>query len=352
MFKNMIVYRVAAQWQGALEQMEEALQKTPFTPCGATQEKSSGWVAPRGEEHGLLAESVGGQWIFRYMSESKMLPVSVLNRKVAEKAEAIEKQFGRKPGKKEKQELKDEAKLDLLPMAFTKQGAMWVWLDPQAKLLVLDTSAQGKADEVVTLLVESLQGFGVALLDTQTSAQTAMAHWLLSQEPPVGFTVDRECELKAADESKAVVRYARHPLDIDEVKQHVEQGKLPTKLAMTWDDRVSFVLSDALQVKKIAFLDSVLDEAGEEGGFDTDVAIATGELSRLIPDLVEALGGEGRTELGAGLPAALDNKAPAQAGAETLAVRMAAPSNKPGKAGVVTGPGQAPVDSDPDTAPF
>ncbi len=119
MFKNMIVYRIAAQWQGALEQMEEALQKTPFTPCGATQEKSSGWVPPRGEEHGLLAESVGGQWVMRYMSESKMLPASVLNRKVAEKAEAIEKEFGRKPGKKEKQELKDEAKLDLLPMAFT-----------------------------------------------------------------------------------------------------------------------------------------------------------------------------------------------------------------------------------------
>ena len=156
----------------------------------------------------------------------------------------------------------------------------------------------------------------------------------------MGFSIDRECELKAADESKAVVRYARHPLDIDEVKQHVEQGKLPTKLAMTWDDRVSFVLSDTLQIKKIAFLDSVLDEAGDEGGFDTDVAIATGELSRLIPDLVEALGGEGRTELGAALPASLPS-------AETLAVRVAS-----GKPGTVTGPQAAPEDTDPTSAPF
>jgi recombination associated protein RdgC len=230
-------------------------------------------------------------------------------------------------------------------MAFTKQGAMWVWLDPQAKLLVLDTGAQGRADEVVTLLVESLQGFGVALLDTQTSPQAAMAHWLISQEPPVGFSVDRECELKAADESKAVVRYARHPLDIDEVKQHVEQGKLPTKLAMTWDDRVSFVLSDTLQVKKIAFLDSVLDEAGDEGGFDTDVAIATGELSRLIPDLIDALGGEGRTELGQDLPAALQ---PSGSGTETLAVRVAG-GRPAGQGGKVTGPAEAPVDTDPQS---
>lgn len=322
MFKNMIVYRIAAQWEGSLEQLEEALQKTPFVPCGATQEKSMGWVPPRGEAHGALAESVGGQWMLRFMSESKMLPASVLNRKVQEKADAIEKEFGRKPGKKEKRDLKDEAKLDLLPMAFTKQSSMWVWIDPQAKFLVLDTGAQGKADEVVTLLVESLQGFGVALLDTQTSAQATMAHWLLSQEAPAGFSIDRECELKAADESKAVVRYARHPLDIEEVRLHVQQGKLPTKLAMTWDDRVSFILADSLQIKKIAFTDTVLDQAGDEGGFDSDVAIATGELSKLIPDLIEALGGEGRSEVGNAINAAM------------------------------TGPATAPVDTAPDAAPF
>ena len=295
MFKNLIIYRISSSWIAPLSHLEEALQKTPFMPCGATQEQSSGWVPPRGEAHGLLAESVGGQWILRFMSESKMLPASVLNRKVQEKADAIELEFGRKPGKKEKRDLKDEAKLDLLPMAFTKQSSMWVWIDPQAKLLVLDTGAQGKADEVVTLLVESLKGFGVALLDTQTSAQAAMAHWLISQEPPMGFSIDRECELKAYDESKAVVKYGRHPLDIAEVKEHIQHGKLPTKLAMTWDDRVSFVLADSLQIKKLAFTDTVLDQAGDEGGFDTDVAIATGELRKLIPDLIEALGGEGRT---------------------------------------------------------
>ncbi|MBL5977556.1 MULTISPECIES: recombination-associated protein RdgC [Comamonas] len=345
MFKNMIVYRIAESWQGDLQQLEDALQKTVFEECGATQERSVGWVPPRGEAHGPLAESVAGQWVMRFMSESKMLPASVLNRKVNEKAEHIEKTEGRKPGKKEKKELKDEAKLDLLPMAFTKQGAMWVWIDAQARTLVLDTSAQGRADEIVTLLVEGLPGFAVALLDTQTSPQAAMAHWLMTQEPPAGFSIDRECELKAADESKAVVRYARHPLDIDEVRQHIEHGKLPTKLAMTWDDRVSFVLSEGLQIKKIALLDAVMDgNSQDDGGFDTDVAIATGELSRLIPDLIEALGGEGRTGLGDGLPASLSS-APA---AETLPVRLAQGRGQ----GTFTGPATAPADTAPEEAPF
>ncbi len=324
----MIVYRIAPQWQVELTQVEEALAKAPFMECGATQEKSLGWVPPRGDAHGPLAESVGGQWILRFMVESKVLPGSVLARKVKEKAERIEQETGRKPGKKESRELKDEAKLDLLPMAFTKQGSMWVWIDPQARWLVLDTGSQGRADEVVSLLVELLPGFAVALLDTQTSPQAAMAHWLKEQEPPAGFSVDRECELKSADEAKAVVRYARHPLDIDEVRAHIEAGKLPTKLALTWDDRVSFVLTEGLQLKKISFLDTVFEgQAPDDQGFDTDVAIATGELTKLIPDLVEALGGEGR---GVG----------------------EAPAGAAQRGGAVTGPAQAPMDTDPDSAPF
>lgn len=323
MFSNMIIYRIAQQFEGSLQMLEEALQKTPFQPCGATQEKSAGWVPPRAQEHGALAESVGGQWVMRYVCETKQVPASVLNRKVQEKADAIEKEFGRKPGKKEKRDIKDEVKQDLLPQAFAKVSSMWAWIDPQAKFLVLDTVSQSKADEVVTLLVESLKGFGVALLDTQTSAQAGMAHWLLTQEPPADFSIDRECELKAADESKAVVRYGRHPLDIAEVQQHINQGKLPTKLAMTFDDRVSFVLTASLQIKKIHFLDAVLDDAGDEKGFDTDVAISTGELSKLIPALIEALGGEGRTEVGSAV-------------------------NQP----TLTGSAQAVQDTHPETAPF
>ncbi len=83
-FKNMIVYRIAPGWQADLVQVEEALAKAPFMECGATQEKSLGWVPPRGEQHGALAESVGGQWILRFMVESKVLPGSVLNRRVKE----------------------------------------------------------------------------------------------------------------------------------------------------------------------------------------------------------------------------------------------------------------------------
>ena len=195
-------------------------------------------------------------------------------------------------------ELRDEARLTLLPMAFTKQGSVGVWIDPKDGLLVLDAGSQSKADEVMTALIKAIPGFAVQLVNTQISPAAAMAVWLSTRESPSDFSVDRECELKASDESKAVVRYTRHPLDTEEVSQHIALGKMPTRLAMTWNDRVSFVLTEALQLKKVTFLDTVFEDSPKAAGdrkednFDADVVISTGELSQLIPDLMEALGGE------------------------------------------------------------
>ena len=294
MFKNVIMYRITPGWSATADEVEARLQDNHFIECGASQEKSVGWIEPRGEANGPLLEVVAGQWILKLMVESRALPASVVNRKAQERVAQIEATTGRKPGKKETRDLKDDIRLELLPMAFTKQSRTLVWIDREANLLVMDASSQGRADELVTLLVQSLPGLALSLVNTQLSPSAAMADWLVSQEAPQGFSVDRECELKAADESKAVVRYARHRLDTDEVKQHIEGGKMPTRLALTWNEHVSFVLTEGLQLKKMAFLEVVFEgkSQGKDDGFDADVAISTGELQKALPDLLEALGGE------------------------------------------------------------
>ena len=285
------MYRIGPDWAPTQQQVEDGLDALRFVPCGAHEEKSVGWVEPRGEAHGPLVEVVSGQLILKLKLESKVVPGAVVTRKAKERAAQIEATTGRKPGKKETREIKDDIRLSLMPMAFSKEATVWVWIDPQARWLVLDAGSQAKADEVVTHLVKSLDGLNLNLINTQVSPIAAMADWLLTQEPPASFSVDRDCELKAADESKAVVRYARHALDTDEVKQHVKDGKLPTRLAMTWAGRVSFMLTEGMQLKKLDFLDVVLDDVSDKG-FDTDAAIATGELRKLLPDLLDALGGE------------------------------------------------------------
>lgn len=292
MFKNATVYKITQDFQPEADD-EEALQARAFVPCGPTQITSSGWIPPRGEEHGALMEVVGGQCLMKLLTETRRVPAEAVQRHVDAAAAQIEQETGRKPGKKERRDLKENALLELLPRAFPTLVSTLVWLDPKAQTLVIDTASQTRADLVATNLVGSLLGLVLSPLQTQTSPGTAMAEWLTTQEPPAYFSVDRECELEALDGSNAKVKYVRHPLDIAEVTDHIKQGKWPKALAMTWNNKVSFLLTDDLHLKRLEFLDVAITgpDGSPQDNFDASVAILTGELSLLIPDIVTALGG-------------------------------------------------------------
>lgn len=304
MFKSASFFRIADDFVvPSLEALEDALQAARFLPCGATQAESSGWVAPRGNKSTALVENINRQLIVRLCTERRPVPASAIKAAVEERIEKYKQETGReRVGAKIKKEFKEEVLVDLMPRAFTKQSSVTLWLDPVNKFIVVDSGSLTGADKVVSFLVEALSsipgaaGLKAQPVQTSQSAAASMAHWLSSREAPVGFTVDRDCELKTPDDEKSTVRYSRHTLEIDEVAEHIAAGKVPTQLAMTWNDRVSFVLSDAGQIKKLKLLDVVLDGIGDKGkdddGFDTDAAILTGELSAMIPDLLEALGGE------------------------------------------------------------
>ena len=290
-----MLYRIGPDWSPTLEQVEAALDAHRFVECSASQDKSVGWASPRGEEHGALVESIGGQWMLQFVIERKVVPGFVVRRHVEQQAQAIEQTTGRKPGKKELRTLRDDAVLALLPQAFAQQARVRVWIDPGQRWLVTDAGSQAKADEVVTGLVRALDRLAITPLQTAQSPQAAMAQWLSAKSTddwPAAFAIERECELKASGDEPAVVRFARHPLFNDEVRQHIAEGKLPTRLALSWEGRVSFVLTQNLQLKKIRFLEGVFEGGEDEDSFDASVALLTGELGRLLPDLVEALGGE------------------------------------------------------------
>ena len=306
MFKSACFFRTADDFVlPDIEALERVLQKSRFVPCGPTQPESTGWVPPRGNKSKVLAEAVGGQLILKLCTEKRAVPSSAVKSAVEERVERYKAETGneRVPAKLKK-EFKEEVLLDLLPRAFSKRTTTLLWLDAKGRMLVVDAGSLAGADRIVSSLLAALlevpgaaPSLDLQLVHTQTSPSASMAHWLSTREAPWHFTVDRDCELKAADEQKSSVRYARHTLDIDEVAQHIAAGKVPTQLAMTWNDRVSFVLSDAGQVRKLKMLDVVLKEAEDGKGkdddnFDANAAILTGELSQLIPDLLEALGGE------------------------------------------------------------
>lgn len=305
MFKQLTIFRLPEGF--AIPQaadIEAALDPKRYEPIGLRQEKSVGFFPPRGSEHDALVEVIGGHYIMRLNIETKSVPSRAIKEEVGKRCKGIEFHTGRKPDKKERRELSDEVLLDLLPAAFPKLHAVTIWIDPERRTLALNTASQGKCDEVVSAMINVLADMRVGYINTVTSPQAAMTQWLLSEPEdwPEKLTVERECVLKSTGEDGATVKFNKHHLATDDVKKHVKEGKLPQSLALSWDGCVAFVLTESLRLKKLQFLDGVMDESGtdkHEDRFDGDVALSTGLLVPLLDDLINALGGEMELQGGA-----------------------------------------------------
>lgn len=294
-FKNLQIFRLPAGWAVTPAQIEERLSRHPLQPCGGLDRQSRGWVSPRGNDS--LVVSLNRQLLIALGTEQKLLPAAVVNDLANERAAQLEAQQGFRPGRKQLKEIKEQVADELLPRAFARRRTTYAWIDPVNGWLAIDAANAAKAEELIGQLRDDLEDLPLTPFDTQLSPASAMTGWLAASEAPAGFSIDRDCVLQAPSEEKATVRYARHPLEGEEIRGHIANGKIATRLALTWNDRISFALTDQLQIKQLAFLDILKEEAESQADtadeqFDADFALMAGELGRFLPDLAEALGGE------------------------------------------------------------
>lgn len=292
-FKNLQVYRLPKNWNTDATPLEEQLAKMPLQACSATEPRSIGWIPPR--EGGMLVNTINHQLLLTLGVEEKLLPASIVKRFASDKAREIENAEGRRVGRREMREMIEEMTIQLLPRAFTRQRRTCGWIDRANGWLVIDAASPAKAEEFIEHLRKSLESLPVKVLKVTQSPSAAMTGWVAGGEAPAGFTVDQDLELRSTE--KATVRYANHSLEGEEIRQHIADGKTVTRLAMTWNDRISFILNDVLQIKRLAFLDILKEQSEGQGDnaderFDIDFTLMTGEVARLLDDLVDALGGE------------------------------------------------------------
>lgn len=294
-FKNLKLYRLNASWNPSVDELDEQLATLAFTPGNTSQPQTLGWTPVR--ENGRFAHAIGDQILISLRTEKKLLPSTVVNQVAKERAADFEAQQGYKPGRKQMKELKERIYDELLPRAFSISRDTLIWIDRKNRWLVIDAAASAKADEALGLLAKTLNPFPAEPLYVEQSPGAAMTSWLADDEAPAGFTIDQDTELRAAGDGKAAVRYVKHAPEPEELRRHIASGKQGSRLALTWEDRVSFVLTDTLDIKRIAPLD-VLAENSEAAGlaederFNADMALMTGELAKMIAALVDALGGE------------------------------------------------------------
>jgi len=294
-FKNLVFHKLPENWSLTAADLEGQLAGRTLQPCGPFDMSSRGWVPVT--HGGRLLHTVNQHHMIALGSDDKLLPGSIIRQVAQERADIQAQEQGFPVGRKQMRDLRARVADELRARALTRRRVTRAWIDPTAGWFAVDAASIPRAEMVVETLSDTLGSFAPVVIQTERSPQVAMASWLARGEAPARFSIDDDLELQSADKVKAIIRYTRHPLDGKEIRGHLGAGKYPTRLGLTWNDRVSFVLTDKLQVKRVDFLemskdDTQADDVDPAEQFDIDFAVMAGELANLLKDLTAVLAGE------------------------------------------------------------
>lgn len=300
--KNLRVYRLSRDYKFDTTSLQHQLKAMEFTPCGSQDMAKAGWVAPLGEGAGMLFHAAGKHILLSRCREEKILPREVIQKELNAKIQRLEADQGRRLKKTEKDSLRDEILHTLLPRAFSRQQRNWLWIDTERSLIAVDASSAKKAEDSLALLRKTLGSLPVVPLTLETPVELTLTGWVKQRRAPDLFHLGDSAVLHAVLEDGGKVTCKKHDLDCDEVAMHLEAGKVVTRLALSWRERIDFILDDSFAFSGLRFADSLRDQNDDidhedaAARFDADMTLLTGELAALISDLVDALGGEVKKE--------------------------------------------------------
>ena len=299
-FKHLHLYRLHGAPELDSTMLADALEAHAAKPLGTADARRLGWTAPAGRlGGGQLLHEIQGHRLLSVLRQERLLPASVVKEEVDEQVADIEAREGRKVTRKEKTALKEQITEELLPRAFVRSQKIDLWWDTRRHLIGINASSRTRAEDLLDLLRETLGSLKATPLSSQTLPLRAMTTWLGDPASrPADLQLGDQVELKAKGDD-GVLRARQVDLDSDEIQQLLESGRQASKLAMSLEGRLSFVLHDDLALKSLRFGDALIEEAdhADDGDdalarLETDFILMAQALSDDIVRLIEWLDGE------------------------------------------------------------
>ena len=294
-FKQVSFYPISKVKLPDFEYLTNKLAQSEFSPCQGLDWFSEGFSSPVHFSPELVFPA-DFTWRVALKKEEKVLPAGVIRDILDEKVLEIQNNDGRNVGRKEKQELKDQITDDLLPRAFTKSTRTEAVFDTKRGFLLINNATTAKAENLLTKLREALEGLEATLPNTKQSLSSLMTNWLLQGHCEGGFELDSDCELKGVGDVVPVVKVSKQDLTANEVVQHVKNGKTVTQLGLVWREQIAFILTQDFTLKRIQYLDSLQEEAENNGDdaaslmFASQILMTEG-ISLMLEELITYLGG-------------------------------------------------------------
>lgn len=231
----------------------------------------------------------------------RSLPGVVVKREVMLKVQEIEHHQCRKVYKKERDQIKDEVVARLLPQAFVMARRTYAIIDTQENLIWVQATSPKPAEAFLSILRECLGSLPVRPVQAKIAPSASFTDWIKKQECPEDFFLLDSALFEDTHEDGGKIGAVRQDLTSDEIKGHVDAGKLVTKVAVAHKKDIGFIVDDRLRFTKMAFADLLRDQAEQDaGGEEADVTalhdasylIMGRGLRDLFHALLTALGGE------------------------------------------------------------
>jgi recombination associated protein RdgC len=292
MFKNARLYRLDSPFSHTAEELEAHLGTRRFRPCGPVETATLGWSAPLGDEAGALVHGVGGCLLLCARKQERLLPSAAVAEAVDERIGEIEAGEARDVGRAERRRVREQVVTEMLPRAFTRSRRTLLYVDTLAGWLLVDAAGEKPAEEVVSLLRETLGTLPAKPPAPRQAPAGILTAWLMEGGAPADFAPADACELRDSRDTASVIRASGHDLMSEEILNHLRAGKQAVKLALDWEDRLSFVLADDLSLKRLRVGDALLDELDQDetGGAADPAARLDAEFAIMALQLRELIG--------------------------------------------------------------
>ncbi len=298
-FKNIHLFRFLKPFTLSVDELDKQLQTVRFHPCGRLDMQTMGWISPLGRGEDVLTFTNNNCILFTARRQERILPASVVRETLAERIEEIEIRENRRVRGKEKKALQEEVLQDLIPRAFTRSSDINAYIDVTNGWLIVDTSSRKRAQEITSLLRKTLGSLPVVSPQLQQTPAVVLTEWLADQQYPADFALADACHLVDNGEEGATVSCKHQDLTAEEVHAHLDAGKLVSRLALEWNNRLSFVVDEEFVIKRLQMMgaddedsDTVVDGNDAAQQLDADFALLNLELAALLQRLIEVFGGE------------------------------------------------------------
>jgi len=296
-FKNVFVFAFTRTFDWTQELIEEQLQQHAFTPCASTELSHFGFTKPLGKHEAWLTHESSGNILFCARKEEKILPAPVIKDYVDERIDTLEVERNHTATKKEREQIKEDVTFELLPRAFSRITDTHAYINAKENIIVINTASRGKAEDVLALLRKALGTLPVTSVSPEKAPDEVMTDWvdgLLNGEQSFingDLSFGMEAAFNSIGDQSASASVKNQDLSSDEVKAHLDAEQYVTKIALEFDDSISFMLHDDLSIKRIKFA-GVITEQNDDidkddvlAKLDADFTLMAGELNRMIKSL-------------------------------------------------------------------